>query len=280
MSITYHGPKEFSVQYAMAFYGLIYLKITLDGKSFVTDFSEVYDPLYAFKYWLEAICIGVEQCSFPFDPEGEEIRFDFQRHWNDTEGIFTARSEYGEQIYLSEHVETVNLVAAFYIGFLRFAMETNALSDLKKPKTFLTLFKELFDIDEVSLIDILTGLDRRQLRKAFFYVDPWYVIRIYKIAGRVTMARRPHLQPINKNYDRWPEPEKRKQVEALLWMQICHYEGAGIDDFKSEIVEKFLQNRRSSAEVKDVAFAETRCYNSGETRFNREQFFQIINLNH
>lgn len=238
MEGVYQGLKELRVEYTFAYYGLIYLEITLDDKYFVTNFSDAYDPLGAFKHWLEAICIGIEQCSFSFDPEGAEIRFDFhRRRWND--GVFTARTEYGDEVFLSDYVSARRLVEVFYCGFLQMSAATGAFHR-EKFETFGKRFKELFGIDEESLIDVLSNLTRRELKKALFSIDPWYYVRERKRDGKTIIAKRPELFRITKEYDSMPELERRALVKRYLQISTCEYDGAGIDDFRSEIVESFL----------------------------------------
>jgi hypothetical protein len=240
MDVIYQGAKEIRVENTFAYYGLIYLEITLDDKYFVTNFSDAYDPLYAFKHWLEAICIGVEQCSFSFDTEGDEIRFDFRRRrWND--GVFTVKADYGE-VYLADYVEVYQLVEAFYCGFLKMGAATGALRGYAQFETFGKRFKNLFNIDEESLIDVLASLNRRELKKALFSIDPWYCVRERKRNGKTVITKRPELFRIKKEYDEMPELEKRKYIEGYLWIETCLYNGAGISDFRSEMVESFLKN--------------------------------------
>lgn len=60
-------------------WGLFYFTLKLGEQTLETNFSDVFDPMFRFKHWLEAIAIGVEQSSFTFDPEGDEIRFIFEQ---------------------------------------------------------------------------------------------------------------------------------------------------------------------------------------------------------
>ena len=71
--------KELKIDFQSVQYGLIYFTLTLGEKSYKTNFSDVFDPILSFKRWLEAVSLGVEQCSFIFDPEGDYVQFDFER---------------------------------------------------------------------------------------------------------------------------------------------------------------------------------------------------------
>lgn len=59
--------------------GWIFFKVKVGEQLFDGRFSEVFDPIMDFKKWLEAIAIGVQQTSFEFDPEGNDIKFDIER---------------------------------------------------------------------------------------------------------------------------------------------------------------------------------------------------------
>ena len=74
-----------NVEFYEATEGWLWFKISAGDQVFDGRFSEVYDPIMDFKKWLEAIAIGVKQTSFDFDPEGDDVTFDFNRKRLDTE---------------------------------------------------------------------------------------------------------------------------------------------------------------------------------------------------
>ena len=112
--------KKLKINFHEVKYGWIEFTLTLGEKSFQTRFSEVFDPIPDLKKWLEAISIGVQQCSFFFDAEGPEIRFNLERISYDRE-IFTVSQAYDDsEIFLSDCVDRYQLVEEFYIGLLSF----------------------------------------------------------------------------------------------------------------------------------------------------------------
>jgi len=102
--------------------GLLYFTLTLGDQSVEMRFSDVFDPLPDLKRWLEAIVIGVRQCSFQWDAEGPDYKFDFERMTYERWG-FTAGNTYldeGEEPAIRNWVDRRQLVTAFYRGFLEF----------------------------------------------------------------------------------------------------------------------------------------------------------------
>ena len=59
--------------------GWFRFKLNIGEQFFDGQFSSVFDPILDFKYWLEAISIGVQQTSFRYNPEGNIIEFNFKK---------------------------------------------------------------------------------------------------------------------------------------------------------------------------------------------------------
>jgi hypothetical protein len=113
---------DLGIEFGDTRFGLLYFTLTLGDQSVQMRFSDVFDPMLDLKCWLEAIVIGVQRCSFAWDAEGPDYKFDFERitfkRWR-----FTAGNAYlseGEEPAIRNWVDRRQLVVAFYRGFLDF----------------------------------------------------------------------------------------------------------------------------------------------------------------
>ena len=112
--------ENFEVEFYRTSAGWLDFRIKSGDKIFESCFSDVYDPLPDLKHWLEAISIGVQQASFIYDIEGEEIKVDLEDiKW----GVdrLTISSVTDEVIYVQSIVFRNQVVKAFYESIKSFA---------------------------------------------------------------------------------------------------------------------------------------------------------------
>lgn len=300
----FEGTKKLNVEFAETDYGWIYLTLTIGENSYQTRFSEVFDPLPRFKYWLEAISVGVQQCSFSFDPEGDEIKFDFESiAWN--RKLFTVSYAYGEinEFFLSDYIDRKHLVETFYCGFRDFCNSPNFNKYNWERISCAEYLIEWLESDYQTIVIGLLQFSKEELDKWFSKVEmlprktlfseaekiehsnelklqaekwknnaPPEILKIFNDEKSTNFAER-HICNIqvgeitdNSNfdldnefqvveinnydripisYDNWSFVEKKKFIEDYLSSNCSDFDGTKIADFKSTIIEDYL-NRKTS----------------------------------
>lgn len=251
--------QEVNVEFYEATYGWLCFKVSAGDQVFDGRFSEVFDPIMDLKKWLEAIAIGVKQTSFNFDPEGDDVKFDFDRKRLDTE-VLTICQPYGDEIYLKVNVERKQVVNAFYRGLIDFSK-----SDRYDPREWEVEYMwerlcKIMKMDEIKLIDWLLELDRQELGKVLFDASPCHLISFPSAQdkneefnlflksvetdsekiGEHDLVRTPIYWDIPDDYDYWPSHKKMTLVTKYLQEKATGYEGVKLKEFRSVIIEKYL----------------------------------------
>lgn len=253
--------KELKIDFKAVRYGLIFFTLTLGEKSFETNFSDVFDPILKFKNWLEAICIGVEQCSFSFDPEGNDVKFDFERVTYKRE-VFTVTDPYDKaEIFLSDKVDRKQLVEELYYGLLNFRDSPKFEKHQWEKELFADRLTSLLKIDHETLLTYLSRLGRKQLNDWLCKADPrhWSSTPTKDEEADLAILLKRELADYEKTYNcksdssetwwsipldysDWKIEDKRKLVEECLSENCSWNEGTNIADFKSKIIEDYLDS--------------------------------------
>lgn len=216
-----------------------------------------------FKHWLEAISIGVMQSSFWFDPEGEEIMFNFKRESWDKE-VLTISELYGnDKTFIKAEIDRRQIVKAFYLGLLNFAASDKFKSEEWEVEYLGERLCEIFNMDEESLIEQLIELDREKLSEVLFKADPSYTISFptakdkseemmlfietsvqnKELPKEHTMKRTPNEWNIPEDYNFWSVYRKREYVIRCLNVETEGNSGTKIKDFRSSIIEEYLNSK-------------------------------------
>lgn len=227
-------------------YGMMDFTMTIGEKSFETNFSEAFDPIIPFKKWLEAICIGVYQCSFWFDPEGTETKFSFERRFWNADNFTVSYNYDDKEIFLEGKVERRQLVEAFYCGLLDFRDSPRFdVDEWEKIYLYEEVTKNL-SISYHDLIEQYAALNRTNLIDALFEIYPKYRLKEYAIKKQIRLSsakdgdfdRVEWDVPIN--YDSLDKEAKREFVKKCFQYTTGDMNGTKIADFKSKIIEDFL----------------------------------------
>ncbi len=265
---TFNETKLLKIDFESVQYGLMNFTLTLGEKSFETNFSDVYDPILNFKKWLEAISIGVEQCSFWYDPEGSETKFNFERISYDKE-VFTISYYYDDdEIFLSNYVDRRQIVEAFYFGLLNFRNSPKFNKYQWEGNVFSEYLTNLLEIDFETLVSDLSELGRKQLNDWLYKVDPRHLnsastereetdlailLKAELSSNKKTFNRKTDRSEIEWNipldYSNWNIDEKRKLVEECLSENCSWHGGTKIEDFKSKIIEDYINRSLAPKKV-------------------------------
>ncbi len=240
--------------------GWICFKVKVGEQLFDGRFSEVFDPVMDFKKWLEAIAIGVKQTSFDFDPEGNDIKFDFERVCWDREVLTISEPYEDGEVYIKANVNRRQVVKEFYMGLINFSK-----SDKYKPAEWeIEYLKErlckIMEISEDKLINQMLELDRNELKKFLFNADPKYYISFPEakdkneefnlfaksvIEGEKSVEEYGKVEtPIEWNipddYDYWFYEKKKELIIESLNERTAGYNGVKLSEFQSVLIGRYL----------------------------------------
>lgn len=251
---------KISVEFYEAQAGWIRFRISADDQIFENRFSEVFDPIIDFKNWLEAISIGVQQTSFKFDPEGDDIKFNFERVSWDKEVLTISEPYEDGKVFLNANVDRKQVVKEFYMGLVNFSKSENYKPEEWEVEYIKERLCKIMRISEESLIDYLLDLERKELMTLLFNADPNYLISFPKakdkneefnlfaksvIEGEKSVegfekVETPMEWNIPSEYDYWTS-EKKKEfiIECLNEATSGHY-GIKLSEFHSDLITKYL----------------------------------------
>lgn len=252
----------FTVDFYEANAGWLRYKFTAGQQSFNNCFSHFGDPLPNLKHWLETISIGVQQTSFQYNNEGTDIKFDFKRVcWGGQEVLTISEAYESGDIFIKATIDRRQLVKAFYLGLLTFASSDKFDSKEWEIEYLKERLCKILKTDEETLIGQLAVLDKKKLSEILFNADPTYYVSfpeatdkneewnmflqdtIDKDKGTSNELERVETPAEWNNpneYNFWPTDKKREFVIECINETISGYYGMKIDDFRSTIIEKYL----------------------------------------
>lgn len=225
--------------------GWIHFKIIAGEQSYDGRFSEVYDPIIDLKHWLEAVSTNVQQTSFTFDPEGDDIKFEINRL--EYEGNYFVISEpYADgKTYLNVIVNRKQLVKAFYQGIIELSQ-----SEKYHPREWeVCYYKQRlcgdYKVDEAKLLEILKQLKRKELIEKLFEANPMYLIdnKNRESEDPFSGDGTPMKMKISKKYDNWTDKTKEKFIVEIMNLEVSGFCGTKLSEFQSDIIEKYLSEK-------------------------------------
>ncbi|MGI8542638.1 MAG: hypothetical protein ACR2MD_04080 [Aridibacter sp.] len=253
------GIQKLKIDFQEVKYGLLSFNLTLGKKNFETRFSEVFDPIIGFKKWLEAISIGVEQCSFSFDTEGLEVRFGFEQISNDREIFYAAEAYDNSEVFLCDYVDRFQVVDALYNGLLDFRNSSDFVAEEWEDELMHEKLSKEFNYGYKTLAVDFVDLSRDELKKILFKAYLIYknlhpgVTREEALSLLIDEAvnneistehQRIEIPPkwsIPEDYDSWTRDKREDFVTNCLNQRISPYNGTKIRYFRSYIIEDYLK---------------------------------------
>ncbi len=259
-------PSPIDIIFTEANAGWLIFEITSGKKKFKDRFSNVFDPVMDLKAWLEAISVGVMQCSFDYNSEGYETRFDFKKE-TPVLGHFKiydiTNSE--KKLLFDIIVKTKEFVKKFYYAVIDFA-----LSDIYKPAeweeiTYKDLLLKTFPYDLETLLLLLIKLPPDILNELFFKLKPEYEISFEKAkdkeeelslfinyaTGKITekekteygfKAKRLPWKIFPSGFSRWSKKRKLKFLKEVI-EEDTGFGGTKLSEFFSQVIEKFISDK-------------------------------------
>ncbi len=251
---------KIKVKFHQAEAGWIDFTITAKEQSFNGVFSYVFDPILDFKYWLEAIATGVQQCSFSFNPEGTEVKFDFNRISWEKEIFTISEYENDKNIAFQAIVKRKQLVKAFYLALYNFSISDKYIPEEWEIEYYKERISPIFGISGDKLIEKLLQFNRKALKELFFEVNPVYDVSFPEANSKtdelkyfiksvkednstesIEQIRIPKYIKITNQFDLLPTEKRRNLIKELLNTQIKDgYTGIKLSRFKSKRLAKYI----------------------------------------
>ena len=260
----------------------IIFTVKIGEKSYPAYFTSVWDPICSFKFWLEEIASGNDKCEFEWDGEGPDFRFEFElleKHL----GKFTAGGRYGEEIAFEAIVDRRQLLNVLYRGFLSYADSYKFIFANYERLEVWQFLTRATRTDFPELIDILAGLDRKQIAELFADARPRFRFSIeysnsysrwsnWGMEVDTNMNNTPRTRGWDKagmplrwcvpaNFDSWGSTARRDFAEYSLPRVIGDQfeRGNTLRDLRSKIIEDFLSETAwdpATERLDDKAFDE------------------------
>ena len=235
------------IEFGPVRWGLFYFTLKLGEQTLETNFSDVFDPMLRLKHWLEAIAIGVEQCSFTFDPEGNDIRFTFEQVTYDRAEYRVTYAWSDSDLLLNGNVDRRQLVSAFYDGFLaydaspefdRYQWEVEPTWHVLSVKTGIDLeglINKLLPYDRSELLSLDTSLKRCD------FPPKSDIVGDQLEAWPSELPDSPALWSLEEDFDVLSTEGKREALrKALEKPYCCEQSGTSLNELHSPIIEEFL----------------------------------------
>lgn len=117
-----------------------------------------------FKHWLEAVAIGVEQCSFVMDCEGLKVKFDLESiTWENSELRITEFWENDNYAKMIGYVDRKQIVRSLYLGLLNFRQSKKIAPDEWEIEYYLERAAKLTKLSNKDVLSFLIQLKREEI---------------------------------------------------------------------------------------------------------------------
>lgn len=153
--------------------GWIRLTISSDSDELEVRLSHWLDPLPAMLAWLEAVAVGVNECSFTVDEEGSYVVFCARRYYKYDRAYTTLTITPSYDVPpLKITLPTFELVGTIYRSFCEFSKSDTYLPEQWECFTLNRKLAEKLGLSAEDWIDSVIGMNSRELRKAIWLLDP------------------------------------------------------------------------------------------------------------
>lgn len=161
--------EKLEIEFAQSEFDWINFTVKLGQRSYDAYFTAVFDPISDFKFWLEEIALGGENCVFSWEGEGPSFSFEFKRTGKHL-GIFTAgRYDEGD---ISGCVDRRELLATLYRGFISFGYSHKYMWMNYQRMDMWEILTTAIGIEYPALIETLADFDRDALTRFFSEARP------------------------------------------------------------------------------------------------------------
>ncbi len=230
---------EIKVDFYEVIAGWIHFKIKAEKVIFESSFSYVYDPILDLKYWLKALTTNVQQTSFTFNPEGNEIKFDIVRINYEWDLFIISEPDENGKVFIKTAVNRKQLIKALYEGIINLTQSERYNPNEWEVSFYKENLSKNLNIKEDKLLPYLKILKRQELIEVFFEANPMYEVKSFNQED-IDKSRKPIKMVIPKDYDNWDNNTKEKYIVEVLNKEVSGFDGVKLSEFKSELIEKYL----------------------------------------
>lgn len=225
--------EKLQVEYYDVEYGCFPFRLKAGDKLYKDVMSCYWDPLPDLKHWLEALAIGVEQTSFTYDNEGQIIKFDAQRKWVNREirHLFTISWEDKKRIEFQVLLDKKQMIDAFYTTLIKFFKSADYDPKHWEWHSLHSKLEKYLDMDYSQLLEYCVRLNKQELIELLKKIE---ANDIYWIEDGDFYS---------KEYKQKTFEERKENMKELLNENANPYGGTSLFDFRSEIIEKYLNKK-------------------------------------
>lgn len=239
--------------------------IKLNWKIFCESFDNTWNNMEDFLHWLEAISIWVPQTSFILDVDMDLYEFNFHREAYDRDEFTLKQLEYYNDIkgniILNAKIDKKQFVSAFYLAFYNFFNSDKYDKTEWETENYFEKIKRKKWLNKKDILSKLLKLTRKDLKNYLFKINESYCFYISEEDENIDAKflskfwldldeideiqedqSIPEKEKIPKVYDKWDNKKKLDFLETLLSKNISNWNGMKAKDFKSEIIEKYINN--------------------------------------
>jgi len=247
---------QIKVEFTNVESGWLKFNISAVNQTFNDRFSDVYDPLLNFKYWLESISIGAQQTSFNYENEGNEIKFDLEQITYERCEFKITEYYNSKRIFLQSNVDRKQLVREFYKSLFSFYFSTGFNSKEWEIEFMKTKICSFLKVSDKEILKILLKLNRTQLINLFHLSDPTFtfgtendtensVKDFGELLSKLNISQntendKPFYWNVPNEYDSWERIPKLRYLKDCLNEPANGYTGTKIIELKSDIIENYI----------------------------------------
>ncbi len=169
--------ESLTVKFSNCDAGWISMAISSDGTVLNARLSHWLDPLPDMLAWLEAIAVGVNECSFTVDEEGTYVQFCACRSYKNDRAYTTLTITPSYDVEpIKSTLPTFDLVETIYRSFREFSESDVYLPEQWEHFTLNRKLTEKLGISAEDWIDSAIGMSSRELQKAIWLLDPSIIV--------------------------------------------------------------------------------------------------------
>jgi len=250
----------FAVKFEDVVAGWMNFQLISSQKNYSTRFTDMHDPLLAFKRWLELLA-DEQTAVFSFDTEEKIVEFSWIKEEESMFLVTEIENGKREQI-LSLTISAKELLTAFYRAFFEFIQSESYRALEWQGSNVLDEMGEKYQFSETELLDLLGNLNRKEIKEFLSYEgnfeilleeesanprkDFLQILEIIKSDADLdtlegVTSREDAVFDLPKNYDLLSLEEKRQFICDSLQSGMVTYGGTHPEVVRSQKVELFLE---------------------------------------
>lgn len=211
--------------------GMLKFRLSMGTQSFEGSFADAVEPLLDFRHWLEAIAVGVQQCSFLYWEGGDAMRLSIERSpmtVNADVSVFCLQEEVGDVLMLG-HVYRRQLVEAFYKGFFALVRSEHFRQRQCHNTTLSEYLMEKMQLPEDGVLDRLASSNSALLASMV----------TAEMGCTLFVMGKPPRAP-KAEYDTWSKEKRLEFLKPYMGVHIADCSASKVYRVFSRLIEQYL----------------------------------------